>query len=122
MNFGRLTGHAEGAITVGGHRADEHEGSHQCQRFFHAPAFRLTSSTTRSNAACSPSITFPPAWAISGRPPPDPPISTAAGLMSSFAGNRWQTSDVLATRNETLPSLTEPNPKVPDPYLSRNES
>src|SRR2546426_11435237 len=100
MDFGRLTGHAEGAITVGGHRADEHEGSHQCQCFFHAPAFRLTSSTTRSNAACSRSITFPPAWAISGRPPPDPPISAAAGLMSSFAGKADVVEATMRDRKE----------------------
>src|SRR5437867_13346830 len=109
MNFGRLTGHAEGAITVGRHRADEHEGSHQCQRFLHAPAFRLTSSSTRSNAACSRSITFPPACAISGRPPPDPPISVAAGLISSLAGNRAARSFVTATSSEALLSFTEPS-------------
>src|SRR2546422_6694252 len=119
MDFGRLARQGHGAITVGGHRADEHEGSHQCQCFFHAPVFRLPSSTTRSNAASMRWIPFPPAWAISGRSPPDPPISAAAGLMSSFAGK----ADVVeATMSVALASLTEPSTKIPDLCFSRSIS
>src|SRR3989475_4909948 len=86
MDFGCLTGHVEGAITVGGHRADEHEGSHERQYLFHVSARFLNSSTIRSSAALARSTNFPPAWANSGRPPPEPPISAAPGLINSLAG------------------------------------
>src|SRR2546422_4683666 len=119
MDFGRLTGHAEGAITVGGHRADEHEGSHERNHLPHPLAFRSTTVTAWARAASSRSICLPPACAISGRPPPVPPISAASGLMSSPAGNRAARSFVTATSSEALSAFTVPSTTIPDLSLSR---
>src|SRR5207253_5981846 len=114
MNFGRLARQGHGTITVGGHRADEHEGSHERDRLSHPAAFRSTTVTAWARAASSRSACLPPACAISGRPPPVPPISAARGLISSPAGNRAARSFVTATNSEALLSLTAPNTTMPD--------
>src|SRR2546427_6175225 len=119
MDFGRLTGHAEGAITVGGHRADEHEGSHERDHLPHPLAFRSTTVTAWARAASSRSICLPPACAISGRPPPVPPLSAASGFCRSPAGNRAARSFVTATSSEALSAFTVPSTTIPHLSLSR---
>src|SRR6266508_5622927 len=119
MDLGFLDRHVEGAMAVGRHRADEHQHAHKCQDLPHPLALSSTTVAVLASAASRRSVCFPPACAISGRPPPVPPISAASGLMSSPAGNRAERSVVTATSSEALSAFTVPSTTIPDLSLSR---
>ena len=63
-----------------------------------------------------------PAWAISARPPPVPPISAANGLINSPAGKREERSFVTDNSRDAFESFAEPSTMMADFSLSRSES
>src|SRR5437879_12288429 len=66
-----------------------------------------TMSYTPASAASRASGFFPPASAISGRPPPDPPTFCATGPITLPACTRLVRSFVTTTMRATLPSDAE---------------
>ena len=65
---------------------------------------------------------LPPASAMSGRPPPEPPTFFATSAMILPACTRAVRSFVTPTISATLPSLTDPMTTTPDPSLLRRLS
>src|SRR6266568_9365952 len=78
-----------------------------------------TMSYTPASAASRASGLFPPASAISGRPPPDPPTFCATGPITLPACTRLVRSLVTPTIRETFPFDADPRMTTPDPILSR---
>ena len=78
--------------------------------------------------AASASFTFsgslPPAWAMCGLPPPDPPACSATPRTISPACSRLDEtrSSVTTAMNEALPLKAAPRTPTPEPRLSRNPS
>jgi hypothetical protein len=76
-----------------------------------------TQSPTSSSAAGMPAGSLPPAWAMSGRPPPRPPTFSAATLTRSPALKRSVRSLVTPAMRLTLPSLSVASSTTPEPTL-----
>src|SRR6266481_8747736 len=92
---------------------------HQAQTHYNKAS---TSEGTLCKAVFRPVVSFPPASARSGLPPPEPPTCLASACISLPAWTLAVRSLVTPAISATLPSSGIPRATTPDPSFCRKES